>query len=54
MMQSADLLSGDDFALRRQFHLAWRGRVAIQRQMRPAIVIVVKVLAQDAAQMPFV
>ncbi len=53
-MQSADLPKGDDLALRRRLHLAWRRRVAVQRQVRPGIVIVVEVIPKDSVEMPFV
>ena len=53
-MQAADLPNGDYLVLQRQFHLAWRWRVAVQRKMTSGIVIVVEVRGQDVVQMPFV
>ena len=54
MMQAANLRNRHDLAMRRRLHLTWCRRVAIQRQMWPGIVIVVKVVRNDAVKMPFV
>ena len=50
MMQSADLPNGDNLALRRRFHPAWRWRVAIQRQMWLRVVIILEVRFQNSPQ----
>ena len=54
MVQTANLRDGNDLALGRRFHVAWRRRVAIQGQVTAGVVVVVEVLGQDAMQMAFV
>ena len=52
VMQSADLGNGNDLASISWSHGARVGRVAIQRQVRSAIVIVVQVILKDVLQVP--
>lgn len=54
MVQTTDLRDGNDFTLRWRLDAAWCRRVVIQREMKPGIVIVLKVFAQHAMQMGFV
>ena len=53
MVQTANLRDGNDLALGRRFHVAWRRRVAIQGQVTAGIVVVVEILGQDSMQMSF-
>ncbi len=52
MVQSTDLRDGDDVIARRRFDFARRRGIALQRQMRPAVVIVVEVRREDPLQVP--
>ena len=54
MMQAGNLRNRDDLAQRRCLHVTRRRRVAIQGQMRPGIVIILKIPGQDSVQMSFV
>jgi len=54
MVSSADLRDGNDFALGRRFNAPRRGRVAIKGQVRPRVVIVIKVGSQDSLQVDLV
>jgi len=54
MMQAANLRNRDDFAKRRRLDLTRRRRVAIERQVRPDLVIIAEVISKDSLQMPFV
>jgi hypothetical protein len=54
MMQAADLRDGNNFPLVRRLDAPWHRRIAIQRQMCPGMVIILKILGQDSVQMPFV
>ena len=52
MMESADLRDAEDPASGRRLDFAWNWRVAIQRQVRPHLVIVFQVIAEDSLEVP--
>lgn len=53
MVQPADVRDGANLAERRRLDLARQGGVAVERQMRAAVVVVVEIRDQDALQMVF-
>jgi hypothetical protein len=47
-MQAADLRDGNNMAFRRRLDVPRCRRIAVQGQVRPGIVIILKILGQDS------
>ena len=54
MMQTTDLRDRNNITLLRALDLAGRRRVSIKRKMRPGLVIISKIIVQNAHEMRFV
>ncbi len=51
MVQPTDVRNRNDLATVRQFHLAWDGRIAFEREMRAGFVVVYEIRGKDASEM---
>src|SRR3977135_1050097 len=54
MVQTADLREGDKGACRRRLYGPRVGTILVQREMRPAVVVIVKVCRQHTAQVTLI
>jgi hypothetical protein len=53
MMKSTDFRERDNATFRRHLDASWRGRVHLQSQMRPALMVIGPVPSYHATQMPW-